>query len=547
MAAPQNRKRPHVTDHLSQDNRPKKKPRSSVKHSNFSPRFWDSLSRVPLTSRALRELDRRHNIQPPPESNTLEGVYSASLAQFARHGGPDLHHLRGYPGPNTTPSTMPPSGSTKSTDATSKKSSASSPGPEFEQHLIDHSIYPEGYEYPDDRSTPEPGNMDQIRQDLSVPRASLSPSRFPESEFRSFKRKNTRVVLEDDVMDDIIPILCGNTFIPHKKNILFTELKPITNEDATRPKPDFFDGSPLGNIDKKIRDDKHMYSLVVPTKHLTVPVVPNFFLEAKRQDGSAAVMKRQACYDGAYGARAMHGLQNYGEEIPTYNRHAYTFSSTYHAGTGTLQLYAHHSTAPTPSQDRPEYHMTQLDGYQMTGNPKTFVEGATAFRNARDLAKQYRDGFAKEANSRARQIKVTPSQAQCANCSRSSVVLDSANHISQEAHDALQSDILNQSFTEVDHSPEEDSDGSSQTHATQDLNDLPVSFATTSSTSSSDTSQAGSKHSRQLHSPPLRSTDSHLAKRRPRLVSSRAKCLESRLRKSRVSGLRSRWPYIARS
>jgi hypothetical protein len=94
MAGPQNRKRQHA-NHLSQDNHVKKKTRSSAECPNFSPQFWDSLSRVPLTARALRELDRRNNIQPPPKLEGPRKLHSGNLARFARRGGPDLRHLRG--------------------------------------------------------------------------------------------------------------------------------------------------------------------------------------------------------------------------------------------------------------------------------------------------------------------------------------------------------------------------------------------------------------------------------------------------------------------
>jgi hypothetical protein len=100
--------------------------------------------------------------------------------------------------------------------------------------------------------------------------------------------------------------------------------------------------------------------------------------------GGANIAKRQAGIDGAIGVRAMHTMQNYGEEVPGFDGNAYTISSTYHAGTGTLQLYAHHATPPTAPGGRPEYHMTQLDSYALTGKRERFIEGVTAFRNARD-------------------------------------------------------------------------------------------------------------------------------------------------------------------
>jgi hypothetical protein len=92
MARPQNRKRPRANE-PSQSNPPAKKAKLS-RQSNFSPEFWDNLSKVWLTPRALRELDRRNKTQPWPRFPVPE-LYPTQLARFARHGGPDLQHLRG--------------------------------------------------------------------------------------------------------------------------------------------------------------------------------------------------------------------------------------------------------------------------------------------------------------------------------------------------------------------------------------------------------------------------------------------------------------------
>jgi hypothetical protein len=183
----------------------------------------------------------------------------------------------------------------------------------------------------------------------------------------------------------------------------------MTGGPIVKAVPDFFDGARAGDIHTKIRnadEEGNLNKLIIPTKHASAPVAPNFFLETKAPRGGADVALRQALHDGAIGARAMHALQNYSAEEPTFDGNAYTYSSTYHAGTGTLQLYAHHVTPPTAPGGRPEYHMTQVDGWQMTGNIDTFRRGATAFRNARDSAQRHRDSFTQAANARARQSDV---------------------------------------------------------------------------------------------------------------------------------------------
>ena len=47
--------------------------------------------------------------------------------------------------------------------------------------------------------------------------------------------------------------------------------------------------------------------------------------------------------------------------------------------------------------------MTRLDVYRVTETLERFIEGTTAFRNARDLAQGCRDGILRAANARARQ------------------------------------------------------------------------------------------------------------------------------------------------
>lgn len=59
--------------------------------------FWDNLSRVLLTPRALKEFDRRTEwpaVPVPPEQIRKEDIDLVQLKRFAKHGGPNLSHLR---------------------------------------------------------------------------------------------------------------------------------------------------------------------------------------------------------------------------------------------------------------------------------------------------------------------------------------------------------------------------------------------------------------------------------------------------------------------
>ncbi|KAJ3494995.1 hypothetical protein NLG97_g3708 [Lecanicillium saksenae] len=406
----QNRKRRNTYD-TTQGSPPAKRIKSTSAAripSNFPPEFWDNLSKVWLTPRALREKDRRNGVSPFATTSAAVSATPTSLARFARRGGPDLRHLRGYPEPRhaarmssnraSTPSSRR-SQSTKATSVSSKAKRSSAYDKDFEQNLIDYNIYPKGYEYPDDDSIPEPNNLDDIVEALAAPRASLSPSQFPRSKFKTFALANDRVISEGKVMSGILPMICGSSDIPSEGNLAFTNLDSITDGTTVDAVPDLYDGSLSKDIDKRVRQE--LNKTIIPTSHGRAPVAPNFFIEAKAPRGGADVAKRQACLDGAIGARAMHSLQNYGKDMATYDGNARTLSSTYHAGTGTLQLYAHHVTGPTAEEERPEHHMTQIDGWQMTGNIDTFRRGATALRNARDLARRQRENLIKAANARA--------------------------------------------------------------------------------------------------------------------------------------------------
>jgi hypothetical protein len=100
-------------------------------------------------------------------------------------------------------------------------------------------------------------------------------------------------------------------------------------------KPDIFYGARPEQLDRQVR--RELAGHIIPSTQEDAPMLPNLFLEVKGPDGSLAVAGRQACYDGALGARAMHSLQSFGASEPVYDRNAYTVTSAYHGGT--LKMY----------------------------------------------------------------------------------------------------------------------------------------------------------------------------------------------------------------
>ena len=290
------------------------------------------------------------------------------------------------------------------TDISSKTRRTSAYDPAFKQHLIDHGVYPEGYGGL--RNVQEPDNWEEIHARLAVPRASLSPSRFSREEFWDFKEKNEDALTEETVMSKAFPIIAGTAKIPSQQNLIFGNLKDLTDGSITKAKPDFYDGTLPAELHKQIRADLGPY--IVPSKNTSAPCVPNFFTEGKGANASPAVCKLQALHDGALGARGVHELRSFIDGEASYNNDAYTITSTYHGGTGALKLYTVHPTLSTNPDRVIEFCMTQLNGWDMTGNANTFRQGASALRNARDWAQEERKKLIAAANRRALDTESAP-------------------------------------------------------------------------------------------------------------------------------------------
>ncbi|EQL29971.1 hypothetical protein BDFG_07459 [Blastomyces dermatitidis ATCC 26199] len=145
----------------------------------------------------------------------------------------------------------------------------------------------------------------------------------------------------------------------------FRNLTSLTDGTLAAAKPDHFYGACPEQLNHQIRVDLSHH--IVPDD---LPMAPNFVFEAKGPDGSLAVATRQACYDGALGARGMHALQSYQQGEPTYDNNAYTLTSTYHGGQ--LKLYTTHVSKSDNPDSHPEYFMTQLRSFALTHTSEAF-------------------------------------------------------------------------------------------------------------------------------------------------------------------------------
>ena len=250
------------------------------------------------------------------------------------------------------------------------------------------------------REDTEPENWQELQERLTRSRRSLSPSQFSDGKIKEFRKAETEARDEGDVVRDSLPTILGpnRRDYPSAGNVPFGNIDDMAPDVFKKPKPDLYWGARPAQIDQRIRQD--LKSQLVPSTNHSYPAAPNFFLEVKGPDGSAAVKTRQACYDGALGARAMQALQSYGQAEPTYDNRAYTFSSTYHDST--LKIYSHHPNQLSHPGGSTQYHMTQLGGWYLKGSNRAFRDGVGAFRNTRDLATEQRDMLIDRANVVAR-------------------------------------------------------------------------------------------------------------------------------------------------
>ena len=267
--------------------------------------------------------------------------------------------------------------------------------PAFEQHLADHGVYPEGYDEEE-----QPQNWDDIHERLMQPRPSLSPSRFTRGEHTKFKRANRGPDSEAGVTRTFFSSMLGDASIPSCTNVELNNLAPLTDGSIVNCTPDYYEGSLPADLTPRWRND--LGPFLVPSTNTSRPCLPNFFTELKGPDGSTAVVERQACYDGAMGARAMRQLRSQVDDKTALDGNTYTITSTYSGGRGGgfLALYTTHPTASKDPERVVDYHMTQLNGWHMAGNSENFRQGVTALRNARDWTQEQRRELIRTANEK---------------------------------------------------------------------------------------------------------------------------------------------------
>ena len=396
-----------------------------------APSFYDLLPRIELTRRALQELNRRTNLTTSPaspaaaipaesssESLPLRGAeISVDLKRFARTGGTDLSGIRGFQRPLSVvmaktrnsshafaeaSAVPPPNAKSKSaeqrvepSDESKRTGKTSAYDNNFMTILAERNIEPP-------KRTKRPANYDELTALLEQPRSSLSPSDFSDQDFDQFLDDVENARTESMVMSYVFPRILGSTRYPFTMDKSCTNWAPLVSDaELVTPQPDHYDGIRAGPENKLLR--QYLDKIIVPAAD--APFLPNFFIEAKAPRGSMDIATRQAVYDGAFGARAMHFTRNTGNfdgNFDDFDSKSYTFSATY--ASGVLKLYAHFLTQSDGPTTKICYCMSPLGAWGLEHTVELFRAGVTAFRNLRDVSHQMRTELADVATHNLREL-----------------------------------------------------------------------------------------------------------------------------------------------
>ncbi|KAL9617721.1 MAG: hypothetical protein Q9160_007495 [Pyrenula sp. 1 TL-2023] len=247
----------------------------------------------------------------------------------------------------------------------------------------------------------KPLNLQEIRDYLAQPHRLMSASELAKADFEKFTAQCEEAAHEPSGIVGLIQVIAGEGIAKHyhsMSDVIYNNSRQFARGIACA-KPDFCDGARPDDIHRHVRDE--LDRIIIPSNNTHYLAAPNFFLEGKGISGRVDVAKRQACHDGAIGARAMHALQNYKLDDPVYDGKARSFACTLQKGSGLFQLYVTHLTPPKTDNGHPEYHMTLVVAHVMIGNLTGFRDAIVAFQDARDLARSYRDESIQAANERA--------------------------------------------------------------------------------------------------------------------------------------------------
>ncbi len=359
-----------------------------------------------------------------------------------------------------------PSAGSENSDATTNAYTLN-----FQTILANHSITP-----PNPSKAPD--NADEWRKRMKQERPNKKLENITTAQFLEFQNISQDSRIEDQVMRYIYPYFRESAekdrLHSAQQNRPCKHWIPLIPQPAgdkknplVVPQPDLWDGLRKQKY-KKLR--KTLDGWIVPASKRS-PSLSNFFGEFKSPGGTAACAIRQACYDGALGARGMHKAQNLGKEDgkEVYDNNAYTISFWY--GSGFMNAHLHWLSPPKFPGDENPYNMYLVGQWALIADIEDFRKGITAFRNARDMAYELRVLFAKKAT---RKLDKTGILADNLNLGSQASSFDSSQNDDDDDSDD-DDEVMNDSSDEdgpsEEEGPDSDDDGQGEEGGVDDDDD----------------------------------------------------------------------------
>ena len=255
----------------------------------------------------------------------------------------------------------------------------------FEQLCVQSGIHFERFTK---QSTPN--NLTSIREILQPVHHSLTAeelSRKDDMDFGAFWRVHHDSDHGDKMMANLYPLLVGDS----GGDVLVEKNCGMRNLCKFHPalpvaQPHVCDGARQCDISRRVRED--LGDFIVPMLEGDGPAAPNHFVQFAGQWDCYPRMHRQAVYNGAFGARAMFALQNYGRDEPLYDGNAYALTCTYFPSS-TFAIYTVHPVRS--ASGRTEFQLTRVKTVSVGSNDASFNDVSSALRNARDFCEQQRN------------------------------------------------------------------------------------------------------------------------------------------------------------
>lgn len=274
-------------------------------------------------------------------------------------------------------------------------------------------------------------------------RASLEPDTFSQDDFKRLQKAYDLATSEEAqsrTLDAIEGSLTLRSSHVKRGPVKSTNLTPLTPDNLVPGYPDRAYGARAEALDRSIRHA--LGHLILPTAAQDI-LCPNFIVHVKGPGGDPEVADLQAVYDGALAARGMEALWEFGsgtdggvdadepaegQSLPGSHR-ARTLVCTFAQGIlrmYTVHLYTCGGGLARPLQMAPvqsggvAYSTSRIGTWVMYDNLQGFCEGAAAFRNGLEWAREQLDEAIRRANSRVSAEALLASEVTSADSAHSS-------------------------------------------------------------------------------------------------------------------------------